>query len=172
MAESPTRDVTALPETVRYARRHMNFGWWSLLLFVSLGIGLESLHGFKVSWYLGVGEETRRLLWRLAHAHGAFLGLVHIAFAVTCKEREGDGQTWRTIASPCLIGASVVLPGGFFLGGVNVYGGDPGLGIALLPLGAVLLFIAILLTALGKSSSQVSTRGEKPRDSTRRKRGR
>ena len=41
------------------------------------------------------------------------------------------------------------MPAGFFLGGTIIYGGDPGLGIILLPIGAVLLLIAVLLTAVG-----------------------
>ena len=43
------------------------------------------------------------------------------------------------------------MPGGFFLGGVFMYssGGDPGLGIFLVPVGAIALFIAVLLTASG-----------------------
>jgi hypothetical protein len=137
-------------ETARYVRLHGNFGWWSLLLFVSLGIVLESLHGFKVAWYLNVGEETRRLLWRLAHAHGTFLGLIHIAFTVAVKDRSLRPVA-RKVASRCLIGASVALPGGFFLGGTTIYRGDPGLGIVLLPFGAAMLWVAILLTALGRT---------------------
>jgi hypothetical protein len=45
------------------------------------------------------------------------------------------------------MGASVLLPGGFFLGGLFLYRTDPGLGIVLVPIGAVLLFIAVFLTA-------------------------
>ena len=63
--------------------RHLRFGWGSLLVFVVLGGALEAMHGFKVDWYLAVGNETKRLMWRLAHAHGTFLALVHVAFAVT-----------------------------------------------------------------------------------------
>ena len=39
------------------------------------------------------------------------------------------------------------MPGGFFLGGIVIYGGDPGLAILLLPLGAALLVAAVALTA-------------------------
>jgi hypothetical protein len=126
------------------ARRHLRFGWWSLFAFACLGAALESLHGFKVDWYLAVGEETRRLLWRLAHAHGAFLGLVHVAFAVSLPHLRGPVPT---VASPCLCGASIAIPGGFFLGGVGVFGGDPGVGILLLPLGVVLLLVAVVVVA-------------------------
>jgi hypothetical protein len=45
--------------------------------------------------------------------------------------------------------ASLLIPGGFFLGGVVIYAGDPGLGIVLVPVGALLLFTAVFLTARG-----------------------
>ena len=45
--------------------RHLRFGWGSLLVFVLLGGVLEGMHGFKVDWYLAVGNETQRLMWRL-----------------------------------------------------------------------------------------------------------
>src|SRR5688572_24062207 len=62
-------------------RRHLRFGWFSLLVFLTLGLMLEALHGFKVQAYLNVMNETRRLMWTLAHAHGAMLGLAHLGFA-------------------------------------------------------------------------------------------
>ena len=76
--------------------RHLRFGWGSLLVFVLLGGVLEGMHGFKVDWYLAVGNETQRLMWRLAHAHGTFLSLVHVAFAFTVKRCSRQEQrTWR-----------------------------------------------------------------------------
>ncbi|MDC0175896.1 hypothetical protein OAJ60_03075, partial [Planctomycetaceae bacterium] len=70
--------------------RHMVIGWWSLLIFVALGLVLESMHGFKVAWYVNSGEpETTRLMMRLAHAHGTFLSLVHLAFAWTVSQATG-----------------------------------------------------------------------------------
>lgn len=128
-------------------RRHLRFGWWALLVFLTLGTVLESLHGFKVAWYLNVGEETRRLTWRLAHAHGTLLALVNLLFAWTAARVPGADRDVRRFASPCLMGATVLLPGGFLVGGVVVHGGDPNLGIMLLPAGAVLLLAAVLLTA-------------------------
>ena len=119
--------------------RHLRFGWGSLLVFVLLGGALEAMHGFKVDWYLAVGNETQRLMWRLAHAHGTFLALVHVAFAVTVARAAAAPR----VASACLVGASVALPGGFLLGAFGSAGGDPGVGIALVPVGLVLLVIAI-----------------------------
>ena len=131
-----------------YRRRHLRFGWWALGLFITLGAVLETLHGFKVGWYLDVGNETRRLMWTLSHAHGTLLGLVHIAFAVTTGFVPAGSVRRRRFASTCLVLASLLLPGGFFLGGVVIYAGDPGLGILLVPVGALLLLTAVLLTAL------------------------
>ena len=51
------------------------------------------------------------------------------------------------LASPSLIGATLLLPGGFLLGGLMIYDGDPGPGVLLVPIGALSLFIAVLLTA-------------------------
>ena len=67
------------------AVRHLAFGWWSLFVFGALGLILETLHGFKVPAYLDVSNESRRLMWTLAHAHGTLLGLIHIAFALTLR---------------------------------------------------------------------------------------
>jgi hypothetical protein len=119
------------------ARRHLRFGWWSFAIFLTLGAVLEALHGFKVAFYLGPAAETRRLVWTLAHAHGTLLGLAHVAFGATVRLLPGAG--FGPVESWSLIAGSVLLPAGFFLGGVVVYDGDPGLGIALVPLGVVFL---------------------------------
>ena len=139
------RDTRADELAAACRRRHLRFGWWSLLCFLTLGLALESMHGFKLGWYLDVSNETRRLMWRLAHAHGALLALINIAFAVTVTAARGSGPP--RFASPCLIAANLLLPGGFFLGGVTIYDGDPGPGILLVPIGAALLFVAVFLTA-------------------------
>jgi hypothetical protein len=137
------------PSPVDYARRHFRFGWWSLLAFAAFGFALELLHGFKIRAYLDVSNETRRLMWTLAHAHGSLLGLVHVLFAVSLRTfPEISGRTARTV-SRCLILASVLLPGGFLIGGMIVYAGDPGLGVLLVPLGAALLLIAIFSLVSG-----------------------
>ena len=65
--------------------QHLRFGWWSLFAFLALGLVLETLHGFKLAWYLNVDVEMRRLMFTLAHAHGALFGLVNIAAGVTLR---------------------------------------------------------------------------------------
>jgi len=130
-----------------YSARHLRFGWWSLLLFATLGLALESLHGFKVRAYLDVSNETRRLMWTLAHAHGTLLGVVHILFGLTRRGAPAPAAAGDRLISNALIGASVLLPGGFFLGGVAFYAGDPGVGVLLVPVGALLLLVAIFSIA-------------------------
>jgi hypothetical protein len=132
---------------VDYAGRHLRFGWWSLLVYATCGLGLEALHGFKVAAYLDVSNETRRLMWTLAHAHGTLLSAVHILFGLHLKSVPDLGARHRRVISACLVGASIVLPGGFFLGGIRFYAGDPGLGVVLVPIGATLLVIAIFYIA-------------------------
>ena len=44
---------------------------------------------------------------------------------------------------------SILLPGGFFISGLYIYDGDPGLGIILVPFGAIAMLIAFVLTAQG-----------------------
>ena len=142
------------PDAAILAGRHLRFGWWALLSFVALGVVLEIMHGFKVGWYLKDAYETRRLMWTLGHAHGTLLALVNVAFAISIAAfSAGYGRCHRW-ASPCLLGATVLLPGGFFLGGTFTFDGDPGIGIFLVPLGAAMLFIGVLLTAIAVTSHQ------------------
>jgi hypothetical protein len=126
--------------------RNLRFGWWSLLVFLSLGGGLEALHGYKVGWYVDVGNDMRRLMFTLAHAHGTALALVNIAAGLTTRHFEGFDL--RPNVSFSLIAAGLLFPVGFFLGGVVTYGGDPGLGIWLVPLAALLLFYSVLSVAI------------------------
>jgi hypothetical protein len=124
---------------------HLKFGWGALLIFLTLGVVLEGLHGFKAGYYLDVSNHTRRLMWTLAHAHGTVLGLVQIAFAVSLPYLVW-GERERTFVSACLIGAGLLIPIGFFLGGLVIHSGDPGLGILLVPVGALLLLLGVGLT--------------------------
>jgi hypothetical protein len=116
-------------------------------VYATLGLVLETLHGFKVAAYLDLTNDTRRLMWTLAHAHGVGLALIHLLFALTARLVPSSTQQQYRLISRCLVAASVLLPGGFFAGGAIYYGGDPGLGVLLVPVGAVLLLIAVFLLA-------------------------
>jgi hypothetical protein len=136
-----SRPSKSAPPTTQRADRNLRFGWWALLVFLSLGAALETLQGFKIGWYLDVGNETRRLMFTLAHAHGTLLAVVNIVAGLTA--RKVDGFTLRPSVSLALIWAAILLPAGFFLGGIVIYDGDPGLGVWLVPIGAMLLFYGI-----------------------------
>ena len=135
-----------------YARRHLQIGWWSMLVFATLGLVLESLHGFKVRFYLDVSNDTRRLMWTLAHAHGTLVGAINVLFGLTLGVSPSIAEARQQSLSKLLIGATILLPLGFFLGGVSFYAGDPGLGILLLPVGAMLLLAA--LYSIARASAQ------------------
>lgn len=128
------------------AREHLRWGWVVVFAFVALGVALEAMHAFKVGLYLDADHATRRLMWRLAHAHGTLLGVLNLALAVTVTRLRMTASARRT-ASMSLRGATLLMPAGFFLGGVWLYGGDPGLGVLLVPVGGVLLVVATALCA-------------------------
>jgi hypothetical protein len=151
-----------------YIGRHLRFGWWSLFVFLLLGGTLETLHGFKLGFYLDASNETRRLMWTLAHAHGALLGLVNVAAGLTMRALPAlPGDARIPLLSTTLVAAGVLLPAGFFAGGVAFYSGDPGVGIALVPVGAACLAIAVFLLA----RAVTATSGQSDERAERRRRG-
>ncbi|MDP7585582.1 MAG: hypothetical protein QF920_07225 [Verrucomicrobiota bacterium] len=136
-------DSNATPEE----RRHFRLGWWSLLVFVCLGIVLEGMLALKTPWYVNVGDnETHRLMLRLGHAHGTLLSVLNIVFAGSLARLSLPAGA-RVLASRCLAAATLLVPGGFLLGSLDTHGADPGLGIILLPAGAVLLLFGIFQVA-------------------------
>lgn len=130
------------------ARRHVALGLWALLLFITLGAALEGLHAFKADAYLNAENEARRLMWRLAHAHGTLVALLHVVFGVLVGAGHFKASSLLRLASGALSTALLLLPCGFFLGGVVLSGGDPGPLVLLVPPGAVCLFSGVLLAAL------------------------
>ena len=137
-----------IDDASRLPLRHIRIGLVCLLVFLSLGMILETLHGFKFSFYLDVDQETRRLMWTLAHAHGTLLALVHFAFVTTVVSLKDWTGPSRVLSSRSLTAASVLMPLGFLLGGFGAVEGDPGTGVLLVIPGGTLLFVSILLAAL------------------------
>jgi hypothetical protein len=134
---------------IRVAQRHLLIGWLALLFFLMLGIALEVLHGVKSGYYLDTRNATRRLMWTLAHAHGTLFSLVNIAFALSVSRLSREQARCVSVTSRGLTGALIVMPLGFFLGGLKLYGGDPGVGIFLVPVGALLLLLGVGAFVLG-----------------------
>ena len=132
------------------ADKHLRHGWLCLLVFIAAGLALEAMHGLKIAAYLDLDHAVRRHMWTLAHAHGALLGLVHLGLAATLRARPRLAAAEHArVSSVSLDVASVLLPLGFFLGGLQHFAVDPGLGILLLPVGGLLLLIAALAAVLG-----------------------
>ena len=139
------RAAPTAPPPANVGRRHLVCGWWFLLAYLSVGVLLEALHGFKFGWYLDVGNEMRRLMLTLGHAHGTLFALVNIAAGLTVRSMAPFRL--RPSASFCIIWAAVLLPSGFFLGALMPQGGDPGIGVGLVPLGAFMLLYGVGLAA-------------------------
>jgi hypothetical protein len=140
-------DAPAAPSQVddseRAVRRTLSTGWWLLAVSLPLGVTLEALHGLKVEAYLA--SQTRRELWRLAHAHGTLLGILCLVFGALA-ERHIAPNVRRSVAWQLAWGA-VSMPLGFFLGGILNSEGDPSAGIVLVPVGAGLLLAALTRAA-------------------------
>jgi hypothetical protein len=137
-------------EASALVQRHLVLGWTFLLVFLTLGIVLEGFHGLKVRWYVDVQNSTRRLMWTLAHSHGVLIGLVSLGFALTAHLRP-DARKGRSLASTLLFLSALLLPGGFFLGGIVIHQGDPGIGVFLTPFGGLALLLSVGLTLRGLS---------------------
>lgn len=164
-------------------RRHLVCGWSGLFLFLAMGLVLEALHAMKIELYLDVRNETRRLMWTLAHAHGTLFSLVHLGFAASLGLTGRPAGWLQRLASACLTGALIAMPLGFFLGGVWLHAGDPGLGILLVPFGGSLMLVGVAVTggsvlrwSLGKAepvgtpASVASSRRERKRHGSGRHR--
>ena len=123
---------------------NLRAGLWALAIFACLGLLLEVFHALKVGFYLDVTSETRRLLWRLAHAHGVLLGLLNVCYALAARAfpRLQDRLTERA-----LLAAVLLMPLGFLLGGVFAQHGDPGASVALAAAGGVALVTGLCRAA-------------------------
>ncbi len=129
-------------QTVTLTQRHRIFGWTSLLIWLLFGTTLEMLHGFKVGGFLL--DEIRREFWSLAHFHGVAFGIVSLIY-VRWAEADELTESQRKLASKLLIAGSVLMPVGFFLGGLVHFEGDPGIGVFLSPIGAILILLVAAL---------------------------
>lgn len=146
MSPSTSEPVAELRS--RIAHRHVRFGWIGLLVFLSMGAILEGLHGFKAGFYLDPHAKLRRELWTLSHAHGTLIALIQLVFAA-CLMHFGKWRSDRLkIASFFLLDAALLIPLGFFLGGLHPTESDPWVGVYLVPIGALLLLISVGLIAL------------------------
>jgi hypothetical protein len=117
-------------------------GWIWLAIWIVFGILIEGLIGFRNPALLD--DLIRKEMFRLAHAHGTLLNVVLIVGAI-CVRLELISIS--PIAALGLRGAALLLPLGFFFGGLRHFKDDPGIGIFLVPLGAILLLVSAIWIA-------------------------
>lgn len=122
--------------------RHFVIGWVGLAIAMVGGLLVDLMLGLKLGLYLDVDNQTRRLLWRLAHAHAAGFSLVHLVFAAYLSTQVDRISTPLRAASQLATIGLIALPAGFALGGAQLYGDDPGLAIFLAPVGGVAMTLA------------------------------
>ncbi len=130
----------AIGQTVRV-------GWLLLAVSLPFGLTLETFHAWKAPFY--VGSETRREMWRLAHAHGTLLGVVCLVWSALAEAHVA--VPLRSSVARQLRWGAVLMPVGFFAGGILNSESDPSLGVLLAPVGAALLISALLRMAFGRS---------------------
>ena len=124
-------------------RRTLRVGWLLLAISLPFGLGLEALHALKAPLYLA--SDVRREMWRLAHAHGTLLGVVCLVFAALAPVHVADRI--RASVSRQIRWGAVLMPLGFFAGGVLNSETDPSLAVLVTPVGAALLIVALVRLA-------------------------
>src|SRR5215471_13149814 len=127
------------PVRAQWARSMLLQGWTSVAVWMSFGLLLEGLIGYRIPSYLG--DTQRRELFRLAHVHGTLLGVILIAITLSCEYT--TIQLHRAARIAVRTGA-LLMPLGFMLAGVSHPEGDPGIAIWLVPPAAVLVIFGII----------------------------
>lgn len=133
-------------ETINAGRarvRLLRSGWIGILAYLLVGMGLEVLHGWKVPWYLDVGQSSRRLMWTLAHTHGTLFSVVAVAASVSLPWARANASKAAGWIAWGVMGGQILMPLGFFLGGLWLRAGEPGVGVFLVPVGAVMMLIGV-----------------------------
>ena len=123
-------------------------GWIGIAVWMALGLLLEGLLAYRAPSYLE--DAQRRELFRLAHAHGTVLNGLLVLAGLTLQQL----KAFPKLAALALRAGSLLMPLGFLLGGLSHPEGDPGLGIWLVPPGALLMVFgvtALAMQSLGKS---------------------
>jgi hypothetical protein len=136
--KAPPESKTLKPNTALLTQ-----GWLSIAFWMSVGLLLEGLLGYKIPAYLS--DPQRRELFRLAHAHGTLLGVILIA-AGLCAERFATALP--KAARFALRLGSILMPVGFFVSGIWHTESDPGLAIWLVPPGALMVIFGAVVLAL------------------------
>ena len=116
-------------------------GWIGVAVWMTLGLLLEGLLGYRAPSYLE--DAQRRELLRLAHAHGTVLSGLLVFAGLTMQQL----KAFTRPANLALRSGSLLMPLGFLLAGIWHPDGDPGLGIWLVPPGALMMIFGVAALA-------------------------
>jgi hypothetical protein len=120
---------------MKFTRTQFCFAW--ICLWIFFGLLLDSFMGLKQLFYLS--NPIRREMWRLAHTHGTLMTLVFLAYV------HFRGIAKKQHENMMFIGA-LLMPVGFFLGGIVTTEIDPFVGVFLVPIGGLLFVLGLLLS--------------------------
>jgi hypothetical protein len=118
-------------------------GWLGIALWMTFGLLLEGLLGYKIPSYLN--DSQRRELFQLAHAHGTLLNVVLVIAALCAKKFLLEIST---LGRTALRIGTLLMPIGFFFAGISHTEGDPGMAIWLVPPGALMVIFGAIYLAL------------------------
>lgn len=138
---------------MNFTRTQFCFGW--ICFWIFFGLLLDSFMGMKQLFYLA--NPIRREMWRLAHTHGTLLTLVFVVY------KQFHGITKKEHENMMFIG-TILMPVGFFLGGIITTEIDPFVGIFLVPVGGLLFVLGLLFslfTAAPQSAPQKPSQKKK-----------
>ena len=124
-------------------RVKLAFVW--MAVWVGFGLVLDMLIGTKQFFYLL--NPMRQAMWRLAHAHGVLLAVVFVVVA----RLHGFGG--RPGPERVMFLGTLLVPLGFFLGGVAPTETDPFIGVWLVPLGGFCYLRGLVATLAGRMQS-------------------
>lgn len=137
--QQDNREKPAAAEGSKFGTSLSTQGWFGLAFWLSLGLLLEGLIGFRAPAYLQ--DATRRELFRLAHAHGAILSLLLLIAGLYLNK---DLIAPPSHAIRALQVGAVLMPLGFLLGGIWHYESDPNPLIIAAPIGGLLIIFAVI----------------------------
>lgn len=118
-------------------------GWLGIAFWMSFGLLLEGLLGYKIPEYLN--DVQRRELFQLAHAHGTLLSVVLLVAALCAKSFAIEIPKPAGLA---LRIGTLLMPAGFLFAGIWHPEGDPGMAIWIVPFAALMVIFGAISLAL------------------------
>ena len=120
-----------------------------LVLFPAVAFGGASLLMMIVGEVPGyLDNPVRQDLWRAGHAHAGIMLIISLLVLRYVDETALDGA-WLIVARLGAPLAAILMPLGFFLSVLSPDATEPNALIGLVPVGGILLVVAVLTTGVG-----------------------